>query len=70
MRAICTVSFFGALRIGELIADPSKTVSGTEKTLLWSDLRKFEEATLLHLKSAKVIHKGGISFTFFPLQTK
>ena len=66
MRAICTISFFGSVRIGELITKPENYLL-PEKILKWSDAHAYEGAILLHINSTKVVHKGGDFIYLFPV---
>ena len=67
LRAVFTISFFGTMRIGELLGKP-ENCSDPNKKLRWSDAKNLGGATLLHLKSAKVVHKGGDYIYLFPVQ--
>jgi hypothetical protein len=62
------LSFFGSLRIGELISD-EETVFDTEKTLCWKDIVFGGDGFTLHVRSPKVEHVGGdlVCFFMFPV---
>jgi len=59
------ISYFGSLRIGELISDES-TVFDKDKTLCWRDVVFNDGGVTLHLRSPKMEHKGGDLICLFP----
>jgi len=59
------VSYFGSLRISELISEETK-VFDMDKTLCWKDVVFNESGITLHLRSPKVEHLGGDLICLFP----
>ena len=59
------LSFFGSLRIGELISD-EETAFDVDKTLCWRDITFGDGEITLHVRSPKVEHAGGDLVCFFP----
>ena len=68
--AVCLASFFGSLRIGELLSETSKNFD-PEKTLLWKDIKISDDDTVrLRIRSPKVENPGGDLIVLFRFPVK
>jgi hypothetical protein len=68
--AVGLASFFGSLRIGELLSEASKNFD-PEKTLLWKDIKISDDETVrLRIRSPKVENPGGDLIVLFRFPVK
>lgn len=59
----CTWGFFGSFRMGEIL--PKSQNFDSKSTLLWQDIKIFEDKIIVHVKSTKTRDKGGVFVDLF-----